>query len=136
MRSIIFGILLALVVSAATAAEDVLSANHILPGCKQFFDRNPPSLGGALDQGICIGTVATIAFMAENSDIGLTALSGEGVKTAINRHWRCANIPAGVTQGQMAQVVIRYIEARPNRLHEPFRSLALEALLDAWPCRN
>jgi Rap1a immunity proteins len=29
-----------------------------------------------------------------------------------------------------------YIEARPERMHEPFRKLALEALGEAWPCKR
>ncbi len=44
-------------------------------------------------------------------------------------------IPDSVTQGQIVGIVVLYIEARPSRMHEPFRSLALEALFDAWSCR-
>jgi Rap1a immunity proteins len=33
-------------------------------------------------------------------------------------------------------VVIKYIEARPERMHEPFADLALEALKAAWPCNR
>jgi hypothetical protein len=49
---------------------------------------------------------------------------------------RCLDIPVGVNNGQMVGVVVRYIEARPYRMHEPFLPLALEALFDAWACRN
>lgn len=46
-------------------------------------------------------------------------------------------IPAGeVTVNQQVRVVVAYIDARPNRLHEDFRILALEALKDAWPCKG
>jgi hypothetical protein len=33
-------------------------------------------------------------------------------------------------------VVIKYIEARPERMHERFGDLALEALTAAWPCKR
>jgi Rap1a immunity proteins len=34
---------------------------------------------------------------------------------------------------QLVRVVVRYLEARPQRLHEPFAEFALDALFDAWP---
>jgi hypothetical protein len=43
--------------------------------------------------------------------------------------------PEGVTQGQILQVVIQYIDAQPARMHEDFRKLALEAMNAAWPCK-
>ena len=33
-------------------------------------------------------------------------------------------------------VIIRFIEARPTRMHQTFYVLAIEALEDAWPCRE
>ena len=30
----------------------------------------------------------------------------------------------------------RYIEARPQRMHEPFGKLAFEALTAPWPCKR
>jgi hypothetical protein len=119
------------------AGEDRDSANHMLPACKRFgTGSNEPPFWGAFDQGECIGTVKTVAFLAGTMNLSVLALSGEGQVIALKRNWSCADIPDGVTVGQELRVVIRYIEARPNRMHEPFRSLALEALLDAWPCRN
>jgi Rap1a immunity proteins len=43
--------------------------------------------------------------------------------------------PKGVTRGQARAVVIKYIEARPQRMHEDFGMLAVEALKAAWPCQ-
>ena len=43
---------------------------------------------------------------------------------------------AEVTLGQMVRVIVAYIDARPARVHEDFRLLALEALVDAWPCKR
>jgi hypothetical protein len=33
-------------------------------------------------------------------------------------------------------VVVAYIERRPQRMHEDFGVLAVEALHEAWPCKN
>ena len=137
MRPVILGTLMAAAITTATAAEeDTNSANYMLPYCKRFMtENNFPSNAEALREGVCAGRIDAIAFMAANSDVAVTALSGEGRRIWSNRKWRCADIPFGVTTAQEILVVIRYIETRPNRMHEPFNSLALEALLDAWPCK-
>jgi hypothetical protein len=51
------------------------------------------------------------------------------------RRVACMDISDGVTLGQEVRVVVAYIEARPELMHEPFRMLALEVLRSAWPCR-
>jgi hypothetical protein len=33
-------------------------------------------------------------------------------------------------------VVVKYIEARPQRMDEDFGQLAIEALTAAWPCKR
>ena len=42
--------------------------------------------------------------------------------------------PANVTNFQMVRVVVKYIDDRPERQHENFKVLAIEALGAAWPC--
>jgi hypothetical protein len=37
---------------------------------------------------------------------------------------------------QIIRVIVRYINERPERMHEHFELLALEALQQAWPCRR
>ena len=39
-----------------------------------------------------------------------------------------------ITIDQGVRVVVAYIDARPERLHERFASLAFQALIAAWPC--
>jgi hypothetical protein len=131
--TIICGTLMALIIPAATGAEDQNSANYLLPGCKAFLTAAPDPV---FVQGLCVGTVTAIAFMAGVSDLAVNPFSGPGQLQAVEKNWRCADIPREVTYGEIIQVAVRYIEARPNRMHEPFRSLALEAILDAWPCRS
>jgi Rap1a immunity proteins len=105
---------LAVTVTAAPAAEDVTSANFVLPHCRGFINRSIPNDPAALiAQGYCLGFIEGVVY-------------GGG---------KAICVPRGVTTGQGFKVVIAYIEARPARMHEPFRGLALEALRDAWPCR-
>ena len=44
--------------------------------------------------------------------------------------------PQASTPSQLARVVVEYIEAEPQRMHEDFRQLTLEAFHDAWPCKS
>jgi|SRR5271165_1259707 len=43
-------------------------------------------------------------------------------------------VPDGIPNGQLALVVIHYIEARPAQMQEDFMKLAIRAYRDAWPC--
>ena len=58
----------------------------------------------------------------------------EGVALLANYGVFCP--PAGAIIKQRIQVIIAYIEARPQRMHEDFRVLAVEAMQKAWPCKN
>ena len=104
----LFGVALALTVTAASSAEDRLSANYWLPLCKAFIAASASDLMG---QGICAGRIEGLGFAS------------------------CAHIPDSVTRAQAVRVVVRYIETRPQRMHESFLVLADEALRDAWPCK-
>ena len=94
-------------------AEDLESANYIMPGCRSFTAETLPSSAAddAFKRGQCLGIVDTIAAL-----------------TADVCH------PPGVTSGQAVSVVVKYIDDRPARMHENFRLLAREALRAAWPC--
>ena len=91
------------------SAEDINSANYILPGCKG-------SLGTQMwEQGRCAGFIEGLGYGVGGRDFCL---------------------PKGVTTVQSVAVVIRYIEARPQRMHQHFGKLATEALTAAWPCKR
>jgi hypothetical protein len=101
---------------APATAEDIESANFILPACKNVVEGNQRE---PFRRGYCVGLVKGIAMAKFNAPSG-----------------GCVDYPAGATSGQMVSVVIRYIEARPTRMHEDFGKAVLEALMDAWPCRK
>jgi hypothetical protein len=103
-------ILLALTMPAGAQS----SANEMLSGCKGLIGDKTPPLREALRQGRCAGYVAGLVYARSV--------------------YLC--VPEGATPEQGVRVVIKYIEARPERMHEPFGKLALEALEQAWPCKR
>jgi len=115
--AIICGALMALTVTTAAAAEkDMSSANFFLPHCKVSLD--PKARDYSFVSGVCAGSVSGLVFALATLTPGTLC------------------IPAAANTSQMVRVVIRYVETRPQRMHEPFESLALEALRDAWPCKK
>ena len=107
-------ILLALAMPASAQSGAQGSANEMLSGCKGLIGDKTPPLREALRQGRCAGYVAGLVYARSV--------------------FLC--VPEGATPEQGVRVVIKYIEARPERMHEPFGKLALEALEEAWPCKR
>jgi hypothetical protein len=135
----LFGAALALTVTVAPgtqAAENIDSANYVLPNCRDIVNNK---LSGDLPgQGFCAGSVRAIAFMGAFVNVALK-FNPDSDRTTLAKFIRetgCLDIPegVGVTGIQQIRVVIAYIEARPARMHELFDILALEALRAAWPC--
>jgi Rap1a immunity proteins len=123
----LFGAALALTVTAGAAAEDMNSANYLLPACQELIvgKQVSPTMT-SFERGICSGTLRGIIFM------------GTGLRRPVSDDVRltfCIDHPDNGTPEQALRIVVSYIEARPARMHEPFVALALEALRAAWPCR-
>jgi Ssp1 endopeptidase immunity protein Rap1a len=76
---------------------------------------NPAAGIDTVEMGRCIGMVEGVALLA-------------------NYGIFCP--PTGTIIKERMQVMIAHIEARPQRLHEDFRVLAVEAMQEAWPCRK
>jgi hypothetical protein len=114
IAALVLALLAAVLLSQdADAQSDTVSANYLLPRCKAFLANEYVTLSATFEQGRCTGLV-------------------EGLKYVDSRS--CA--PKGVTLGQTVRVVVAYIERRPQRMHENFKELALEALREAWPCNS
>ena len=94
------------------AQADPYSANQVMKGCRAFVGK---ANSDVFLSGICVGSVSTLG----------AALGG--LEKRAKRIEAGVCIPEEVTMGQEVRVVIAYIDARPNRLHEDFRDLALEA---------
>src|SRR6266446_5021810 len=124
----LLGAALALTTTMAIA-QDTGSAHYILPGCQEFLDLMQPQTDR---QGFCAGTVAGISFVGK--DLRRLRPSYPSESDAVTS-LHCLDIPEKVTLMQLVRGVIAYIEARPQRMHETFNDLALEALRTAWPCK-
>lgn len=75
------------------------------------------------NRGYCGGYVTGIVDTIE-------AMQASGVLPA-----NALCIPEGVTKGQLADVVERFLADRPERRHHEAGSLVPEALAAAFPCR-
>jgi len=120
--AIICGALGLSVMTAGAAEIDTESANYVLPGCKALLaiteGREMLDTSRALVAGYCMGVLKTlpeIYFWRDKCSI---------------------QFPEIFSVQQMTLIVIRYIEAHPERMNMPFLMLAEDALRDAWPCRN
>jgi hypothetical protein len=102
-------------VEDATPSADYLPAVSMLPACKAFIaDDSPRDIYVLFEAGRCIGLMQGLGYASRLVDV-------------------CP--PAEVTFAQKARVAVTYIEARPERMHEDFRVLAVEAMQKAWPCK-
>jgi Rap1a immunity proteins len=104
--------------STVAAAQDNIdnSANFMPPHCKRFLAGTGKE---TFTEGLYAGSITAFAFVGRSLD---------------GKSRFC--FPKGATRGQMIRVVVAYIEARPARMHEEWRELALEALREAWPCSS
>ena len=111
MKALVAAILLAL--TMPVSAEVIDSANFLLPGCK--------ALGRERESTPEWRRILCLAYI-------------QGVVSGVGGKETCP--PKEVTGDQVVAVVVKYIEARPERMHEQFGALAIEALTEAWPCKR
>jgi hypothetical protein len=97
--------------AAALGAENLASANYILPGCAAVIEGKSLSTFAA---GRCIGIV-------------------EGLEVGNFTNY-CPS--TDVTIRQRLKVVKSYIETRPEQMNKAFVVLAVQAFEAAWPCRR
>ena len=109
----------------AVAAQDILatkSADDIVPGCTRYLavldgkGDLTDTLGDSRQDGFCVGSV-----------VGIT-------ETLLVTRFACQPTPGQPAHVQAVRIVVEYMDDIPNRLDEPFSSLAIEALTHAWPC--
>ena len=117
MRSILLGVLAAALLVTNTDAQSGTtngSANAMVPKCQTFVAAlsgvKPLSgMGVAVEAAYCGGAVYGLMFATCH--------------------------PPDVTTAQAIHVILAYIQRRPQRMHEDFRTLTIEAMHEAWPCR-
>jgi hypothetical protein len=100
---------------ASAQEESTDSANYVMVGCRLYdsgvFDQ---ASRPAFLEGLCLGLTKGVMLTAE-------------ITGAI-----CP--PEAITNGQIVKIVVQYIDARADQMHESFVHLALDAL--TWPCKQ
>ena len=123
MRALVLGTAIGLIVGASALAQqdDKFTTKYLLPYCRDAINNKAPTVSSdAVMQGMCVGMVDALDFI-------MTELPPE------DKEYRSCP-PSDATLKQTVQVVIKYIDARPERMNESFKKLAIEAIHDAWPC--
>ena len=95
------------------------SANAVYAGCKAF----------ASGQKVAEPQMAMIGNYCAGMLHALT-----GITEYLTGGWHSC-IPNSSNAAQSARVVVKFLDEHPERMHEDFRALALEAFHQAWPCR-
>jgi hypothetical protein len=123
MKSLFPALLVFALAAPALAAESddptttgKFTGNVMLPHCKELVQDDTATTPMS---GLCAGMITTL-FWSQKA-------LGEPLKF-------CA--PRGITRGQSRQVVLRYLESHPERLHLDIRQLAVDAMREAWPCKS
>jgi hypothetical protein len=100
------------------------TGNDFLYFCKHTDDTDDSRFFAG--NGICLGWV-------QGFTQGIT-ISNEFLQTPQDKRMTCP--PDGVTFGQDARIIYKYISDHPERAHLVTRYLASEALIQAFPCKK
>jgi hypothetical protein len=120
MKRLVLSLLFLALSGAVAQANDSRSGTSYLSGCRLVAEANTKSLNieSTLEVGRCIGAISSLLYV------------GSSLSEPIRF---CP--PSGVSINQAARVIMKFLDAKPEKLHEDFRGLAIEALRGAWPCR-
>jgi hypothetical protein len=117
--SILAGLTVLLVASSASAWE---RGDQMLWACKGE---------GPEPENAILGKVTCAAYLSGFLDSHSLAVGLGDSRKQMNF---CLP-PAGISNDQAMRVVIKWLEAHPEELHESSRMLVLLALRDAFPCK-
>jgi hypothetical protein len=99
-------------------AQDPYSANAVLRGCRlNAGEATAITPVNVYDLAFCTGEV-----------VALMQISG-ALQNPI-----C--LPRDATVDEAKQVIVEYLDKMPERTHDRFALLAVEALRHAWPCKS
>jgi Rap1a immunity proteins len=105
--------------ATAQSVQEDTSANSVFLGCKAFVENRATNAQLVSAANFCSGVVHALGYAG---------------KTLPPEYQSC--VPPTSDARQLARVVVNYIEAQPQRMHEDFRALVLEAFHNAWPCKS
>ena len=97
-----------------------VDGNDLLKWCQDVNSDNPATKYG-FSSGYCIGTMSTVNTLVNYINSGLSVEM-------------CP--PPEITNGQMARIVVKYLQQNPEVLHLEATSLTVSALRTAYPCKK
>lgn len=116
---VLVGAILSLLPVSSAAEEPALSGEVLLRHCESALqDRTPRSF----EAGVCVGILQTLTYIQPLLD------------PTYGKARYC--LPEGFSNEQEVRVVVAYSQAHPERLQEEGRTLALDALHEAFPCKE
>ncbi len=93
----------------APATADWMSGNELKESCHSE---------GQYGRGACLGFTSAVAGIVDTETI---------------YGWR-ACIPDGVTRGQLRDIMVKFLDDHPEKLHHSAASLAARAYEEVFPC--
>ncbi|WP_428977728.1 Rap1a/Tai family immunity protein [Rhodoligotrophos defluvii] len=115
MRRLIFALI---VMGLAFTSAKASTGNEVLEGCRLLaVTAFWPQAANSFRAGECYGVLMTWAREGRR-------LSGR-VRSCI---------PSSVTAGQLAKVVVRFMDSEPSILNEDFTGIVIAAFALSWPC--
>lgn len=117
--------ILFLLLACLNSGLAIADGSSFLSDCKVAIDTidGRPNNGSQVGAGICLGTVQGMRHL--NSFYSVTLKK--------DQLFFC--IPEKVSAGQLARVVVSYLEKNSAKLHEHEGLLVLSSFVDAYPCK-
>lgn len=103
--------------TGGTGNELLVQCQNAIQGINTGVYKNP------FDTGMCFGTVSAVMTMATF------------YKTSVENDIRIC-IPDGVTTGQGARIVVKFLQDRPELLNDDRSVLVWMALINSYPCKK
>ena len=116
---VLVGVILSLLPRSGAAEEPTLSGETLLKYCTSALQERTPR---SFEAGVCVGMLQTLTYIQPLLD------------PKYARAHYC--LPQGSSHEQEVQVVVTYLQSHPERLQEEGRTLALDALHHAFPCKE
>src|SRR4051812_12219896 len=115
----LIGLMLSLVPVSGSGEEKALSGEVLLKHCESALQEGAPQ---SFEAGVCIGILQTLAYMQPLLD------------PKYGKAGYC--LPPGSPHEQEVRVVVTYLQSHPERRQEEGSTLALDALHQAFPCKQ
>lgn len=107
--------------SSLFAEETYTTGNQLKPACAAHTAVTPPDRGEALKAGVCIGFID-----------GWLQLAMMLKPPLVSQELFCP--PKGVTNQQVIDIVVKYMNDHPEKLHQPAAQILYDAISDSFPC--